>query len=68
MTEETLPKLDRSAFSVVSLEESDHDLDYWLSRTPAERWAAVELNRRMVYGYDRATSRLQRVFEVADLE
>ena len=68
MSEKALPRLDRSAFSVVSLEDSDNDLDYWLTRTPAERLAAIELNRRMVYGHDRATSRLQRIFEVAELK
>ena len=68
MAEEILPNVDRSAFSVVPLEEADNDLEYWLSRTPAERLAALELNRRMVYGHDRATSRLQRVLEVTELE
>ncbi len=62
---DTLPKLDRSAFSVVPLKDADNDLEYWLSRTPQERFAAIEINRRMVYGHDRATSRLQRVLETA---
>jgi hypothetical protein len=60
--------LDKSAISVVSLEKADDDLQYWLSQTPMERLAALELNRRLVYGYDRATSRLQRFLEVAELE
>ena len=68
MAEERLPRLDRFAFSVVSLEKADDDLEYWLSRTPEERLSAVEVNRWLVYGYDRATSRLQRVLEVAELE
>lgn len=68
MADDALPKLDRSTFSVVPLEDSDNDLEYWLSRTPQERLAAIELNRRMVYGHDRATSRLQRVLEVDDLK
>jgi len=68
MAEETLPRLDRSAFSVVPLSEADDDLEYWLSRTPEERLSAVEVNRWLVYGYDTATSRLQRVLEVAELK
>lgn len=67
MPEEPLPRLDRSALSIVALDHSDDDLAYWLGRTPAERLAAVELNRRLVYGHDRATSRLQRLLEVAEL-
>ena len=68
MDEQALPPLDRAAFSVVSLDEADDDMQYWLSKTPAERLEAVEINRRMVYGYDQATSRLQRVLEIAELE
>lgn len=66
--DETLPKIDRTALSIVPLDQSDCDLEYWLSKTPEERLAAVELNRRMIYGYDRATSRLQRFFEIVTLE
>ena len=68
MTENDLPRLDKSAFSVVPLSKADDDLEYWLSRTPEERLSAVEVNRWLVYGYDKATSRLQRVLEVAELE
>lgn len=68
MIDTVLPILDRSAFSVLPLEEADDDLQYWLSRTPGQRLTAVELSRRMVYGHNRATSRLQRVLEVAELE
>jgi len=61
------PKLDRSAFSVVSsFEEADkQDREYWLSRTPYERLQYMELLRRINYGSVTAT-RLQRVLEVAE--
>lgn len=68
MDAQELPPLDRTAFSIVPLAEADNDMQYWLSKSPAERLAAIEINRRMVYGYDRATSRLQRVLEVTELE
>ena len=68
MDEQSLPPLDRAAYSIVSLDEADDDMQYWLSKTPAERLEAIEINRRMVYGYDQATSRLQRVLEIAELE
>ena len=58
--------LDRRAFSVVSLDEQDDDEKrYWRSKTPHERLEAVELTRQLLYGYDPATARLQRILEVA---
>lgn len=39
-------KLDKTALSVTSLPEADADeKKYWLSKTPQERIAAVELMR-----------------------
>ena len=59
------PRVDRTAFSVVSsFEEAEaEDAAYWASRTPAERMAHLELLRRINYG-DAATERLQRVLEI----
>lgn len=49
--------------------QSDNgDRRYWLSKTPAERFEALELLRQIAYGYDPATERLQRVLEVVELE
>jgi hypothetical protein len=61
-------RLDRAAFEIVSLDEEGDDRNYWRSRTPDERMEALELMRQIIYGYDPATTRLQRVFEVAELE
>lgn len=61
-------RLDRSAFDVVSRGEETADKMYWRSKSPKERMEALELLRQIVYGYDPATTRLQRVFEVAELE
>jgi hypothetical protein len=66
------PKVDRTAFTVVSVpsttlrtgfDQSD-DKSYWLSKTPYERLQAVELMRQIIYGYDPSATRLQRVLEV----
>lgn len=62
--QEELLKIDRSAFVVTSLYESD-EKEYWLSKTPEERLQPLELMRQIVYGYDPATARLQRVLEIA---
>ena len=66
-TQEELLKVDRTSFVVTSLHESD-EKEYWLSKTPEERLQALELMRQIVYGYDPATARLQRVLEIAQLE
>jgi hypothetical protein len=63
-----LPKLDKSILSVSRLDDVSDEKEYWLSKTPIERLKALEINRRMVYGYDRTASRLQRFLEVAELK
>jgi hypothetical protein len=67
MDEIQFPKLDKTAFSVLSsFEEADkQDKEYWLSRTPLERLQYMELLRRINYGSN-ATARLQRVLEIAE--
>lgn len=63
-----MPRLDKKQLTVSSLDGDGDEKEYWHSRTPEERLNALELYRRMVYGEDATSSRLQRVLEVADLE
>jgi len=66
----TLPtnlKIDRKAFSVISLTDVSDEKAYWLARTPYERLKQVEILRRINYG-TRATARLQRVLEITERE
>jgi len=60
----------RDVFEVVELNEAD-DSDYWLDRSPIKRIEAIEFMRKVMYGHDRVSERLQRVcFEnrlIADL-
>ena len=60
-------RLDRSAFQIGSLGDDREEVEYWRAKTPEERMEALELMRQIIYGYDPATARLQRVFEVVDL-
>ena len=60
-------RLDRSAFRVDSLTDDSGEKAYWRSKTPTERLYALESMRQIIYGYDPATTRLQRVLEVAEL-
>jgi hypothetical protein len=61
-------RLDRSAFQIGSLDDGREELEYWRAKSPEERMEALELMRQIIYGYDPATTRLQRVFEVVELE
>jgi len=62
-----LPRLDKKILSVGTLYDIDDEKAFWLSKNVQELLAAIELNRRMVYGKDRVTSRLQRFFETSEL-
>jgi hypothetical protein len=67
MEKNQFPNLDRTAFSVVSLDDADNDeMEYWLSKTPYERLEALETLREIFYGYDPTTTRLQRILEIAE--
>jgi hypothetical protein len=60
-------RVDRTAFSVSSLEEAERaDLGYWRARTVDERLEALELSRQIAYGYDPTTRGLSRFFEVVE--
>ena len=61
-------KMNKTVFSVVPLSDADDEKEYWLSKSPHERLQALEYLRQMLYGYDAATARLQRVFEIAKRE
>lgn len=59
--------MDKTAFTVASLSDPSDEKAFWLSKTPAERLEALEFMRQVAYGYDPATTRLQRVLEVTQL-
>ena len=68
MTAVDTARLDRSAFQIASLDDETSEREYWRARSPRERMEALELMRQMIYGYDPATTRLQRVLEIGELE
>ena len=59
--------IDKRAFEVIDLKDQKKDADYWLKKTPDERFAHIEMLRQINYGYNPATERLQRIFSVAEL-
>jgi hypothetical protein len=58
-------RLDKTKISVSDSFDNSEEKEYWLSRTPQERLLHIERLRRINYG-DKATQRLQRVFEVVE--
>ena len=62
------PRIDKTAFSVAGLYDEPDDKEFWFSKTPTERWQMTEYLRQLNYGYDPDSTRLQRVFTIAQRE
>jgi hypothetical protein len=60
-------RMDKTTLTVTLLGDESGERAFWLSKTPQERLAAMELLRAINYGYDAASARLQRVLSVARL-
>ncbi|MHC4872730.1 MAG: hypothetical protein ACYTFY_12885 [Planctomycetota bacterium] len=60
-------KINRNSFSIHSLTDSKKGSDSWIEKSPQERILAIELLRKINYGQDCTTKRLQRFFEIAEL-
>ncbi len=60
-------KIRRDVFEVANLHDPD-DLDYWRDRSYLERIEAIEFMRKVMFGDDRISERLQRVFTVTELK
>lgn len=60
------PSVDRFVVAVGDVFAESDEKAFWLSKSPEERLEALELLRQIAYGYDPATTRLQRVIEVAE--
>ena len=60
-------KMDKAVFSVAALSDESDETEFWHAATPQERLRALEFMREIMYGYDPASTRLQRLLEVASL-
>ena len=60
-------KINRNIFEVVDLREADDKAD-WINRSAVERIEAIEFMRKVMFGHDRVSARLQRVLEITDLK
>jgi hypothetical protein len=59
--------MDKKTFKITSIQESD-DYSFWKNKTYLERIAGLEKLRRILFGYDPSTQRLQRVFKITKLK
>ena len=60
--------IDRQAFSIGTLGGESDEKSFWKSKTPIERLEAMEIMRQINYGYNPASERLQRFFEITELK
>ncbi len=60
-------KVQRNVFEIVDL-HNVNDKDYWHDRSPKERIEAIEFMRKVMFGRDRTSARLQRVLTIAELK
>ena len=59
--------MDKKLFQIASVHDGN-DRDYWKQKSYAERLEALELLRRIFFGYDPSTARLQRTITITDLK
>lgn len=63
-----LPRLNKTVLFVAPLDDLEEEKKYWQLVAAQGRLAAVELNRIMVYGHDKVSSRLQRLLATSQLK
>jgi len=63
-----LLRVDRNIVTVGKLTDEGplEETRYWLTKTPSERLAALELLRMRLADYDNTTARLQRFYTVTE--
>lgn len=60
-------KINKTVFEVAGLHDSN-DSSFWLQKTPFERIEAIEFMRKVMFGSDRVSERLQRVLTIVELK
>ncbi len=60
-------QINRKNFEIVSLHKDD-DSEFWRNKTYLERIEVMEKLRRIIFGYDPSTERLQRIFTITQLK
>jgi len=69
MNDNFLTKMDKKVIINSCIgENSNCERDYWLSKTPEERFAGLEILRTRFYNYDNSAGRFQRVLQYSQLK
>jgi hypothetical protein len=58
--------MDKSFFQITSIRQKEDD--FWKDKSYSERIGALEELRRIIFGYDASTERLQRILTVTELK
>lgn len=64
---EAWPRLSRKQMSIVDLTTPLDYVQFWRTRSPAERLAHVEYLRLINYGQAAVSGQIKKVFEIVDL-
>ena len=59
--------MNKKLFQITSVRDGT-DRDYWKQKSYEERLEALELLRRIIFGYDPSTARLQRTITITQLK
>ena len=59
--------MDKKTLKISSIHEAD-DHNYWAKKPYLERIEALEQLRRIIFGYDPSTERLQRTLTITQLK
>jgi hypothetical protein len=59
-------RVDRTKISISDSFDNTEEKEFRFSRTPEERLLAMEMMRKVAYGYDENSARLQRTLEIAE--
>ena len=59
-------KIDRTKLTFSNSFDDPEEKEYWAARTAEERMQAMEMMRRVAFGYDEDSGRLQRILEFAE--
>ncbi len=59
--------MDKKTLKITSIHNGD-DHNYWAKKSYLERIEALEILRRIIFGYDASTERLQRTLTITQLK
>jgi hypothetical protein len=59
--------MNKKLFQITSIRDGN-DRDYWKQKSYEERLEALEILRRIIFGYDPSTARLQRTITITQLK